>query len=200
MHARFICALALAATCFVPRLAAATVPLWDLLDYNGERRATWLNGRWLDFPRNEKTVQIAREFRCSAIGAPRGLWRVSGDRLLLTGFRHCGADVALEQVYEGQTSPIFADWITGTLVSERGKYLCHGGSMRQSISEKRLVVKVVAGVIESLVEENNAKHPSIPTLETATRYVKKHGLKEEMISQIASSGRCLPFERDDAAK
>lgn len=158
--------LATAALLLLAGTCSATPPLMDLLEYEGQRNIVSPRGRpWLDLLENEKTQEIRRQARCSAIGEPRARWRVSDGRLWLVALYGCRGDFKLESVYGGSGEPMFADWITADLITQRGKTLCspqYGGA---GILETTIVIQVVRGVVTRTIKASNDNHPAIPTVE-----------------------------------
>ena len=68
---------------------------------------------WVALPRSERLRAIALTDRCSAIGGPRGKFKVAQGRLWLYGFNRCGGDLSLSEIYPGSRAPILANWVTG---------------------------------------------------------------------------------------
>jgi hypothetical protein len=148
---------------------SATPPLMDQLEYEGEWNIVTPKERpWLNLRENEKTQEIRRQARCSAIGAPRAKWRVSDGRLWLVGLFQCGGDIKLESVYGGNGEPIFADWVTADLMTQRGKTLCrhrygYGGA---GILETSVFIRVERGVVAHIAQVSNQNNPAIPTVDS----------------------------------
>lgn len=135
----------------------ATTPLFDKLEMNNETGNLHQMGKgWLDLPPSEKLQELRRAEKCSAIGGPRGKYRIVDGKLLLTGLYRCGGDVSLEAVY-GSAEPIFANWISADLVAELGKPLCRRGFAY--VYERKVSLRIKEGVVTSIREESNANHP-----------------------------------------
>ena len=176
--------LLLAGTC------CATSPLMDQLEYEGEWNVVTPRGRpWLELLENEKTQEIRRQARCSAIGGPRAKWRVSDGRLWLVGLFRCGGDIKLETVYGGNGEPILADWITADLVTQRGKTLCRPQYGGAGILETSIFIKVERGVVTHIVQVSNQNHPAIPTVDSLR---KLFGPKDaHMAEELVANWPCL---------
>ncbi|NMG35837.1 hypothetical protein GRF61_15420 [Azoarcus sp. TTM-91] len=147
----------------VSSVSHATKPLFDTVEYKGERMAVWLKGKpWLELPWTPKLQEIRlREAGCSALGGPRGRWRLENQQLWLIGLFTCRGEVPLEAVYDdGQ--PIKGSWVTGELVGERGKLLCHQ-QYGPGISEFTTVLHLEEGRLQQVVESSNADNPAVPT-------------------------------------
>ena len=144
---------------------SATLPLRDIVEFEGAVSGlSVVDGQWLQLLENEKTREIRRRAGCTAIGAPRGRWRVIENRLWLTGLFKCGEDIKLEAVYGGDGSPIFADWITADLVTERGTLLCMPRLGHRGVQEQRIIFKVERGRVRDVSLVSNQNHPAIPTV------------------------------------
>jgi hypothetical protein len=146
---------------FVSVACFATPPLMDRVQYENETTTLWEQVKpWPDLPRSEKLQELRRSERCSAIGGPRGIWHIVDSRLWLTGLFRCGGDVPLESVYGGTGEPIFAEWITATMLTHRGRRLC-GSSYGRTVYEKTLTMKVEKGVVKEVTEVSNEDHPAV---------------------------------------
>lgn len=142
---------------FLSFQVAATTPLFDKLEINNETGNLHQMGKgWLDLPPSEKLQELRRAERCSAIGGPRGKYRVVDGKLWLTGLYRCGGDVSLDSVY-ASGEPILAKWISADLVAELGKALCRRGFA--FVYERKLSLRVEEGMVTSMREESNANHP-----------------------------------------
>jgi len=171
-------------------VCCATPPLMDRLEFEGERHIVTPRGRpWLELLENEKTQEIRRTHRCSAIGAPRAEWRVSDGRLWLVGLFSCGGNIKLETVYGGSGEPIFAEWVTADLVTQRGKTLCHARYGGPGISETSIFIKVERGVVTDIAQASNQNNPAIPTVESLR---KLFGPKDaHMAEELVGDWPCL---------
>jgi hypothetical protein len=146
------------------RASEATVPLFDRLEVEGQSAMLRdVKGGWLPLPRSERLQELVRAERCSAIGGPRGKYRISDGKLWLVGLFRCGGNITLESVYGGTGEPMLAEWISGDLVSDRGKPLCiRRGFFAPPIYERRMMFRVDRGVVTDLRQESNADHPDVP--------------------------------------
>lgn len=161
------CTLVALAIVLVGTEASGTTPLFDqflhqgkLVDLHQAKKG------WLDLPWS-KEVQTLRTRHCSAIGGPRGKYRIEEERLWLTGLHTCGGDVSLEVAY-GKSEPVLADWVTGELLFDTGKTLCIPRSYPgYSIYETKVAVQVSSGVVLSIREESNANRPEVPSVSTS---------------------------------
>jgi hypothetical protein len=108
--------------------AWSTRPLIDRIELEGSEYELFPKGKpWLDYPENDKTLEIHQTQQCSAIGGLRATWLLKNDQLWLTGFFTCGRKVALSEIYAGSNSAKLANWINDEIAVERGKILCIGG-------------------------------------------------------------------------
>lgn len=148
---------------FVCAAAIGTTPLFDLLLYEGKSVPLHqVNGGWLQVPWS-KEVEELRMNRCSAIGGPRGMYRIEDGRLWLAGLYTCSSVVSLEAAY-GKSQPILAEWVTGEVVSNMGKTLCVSRSYDgYSIYEMKVTIQVNAGRVVSVSETSNTDHLELPT-------------------------------------
>ncbi|MFE8644622.1 hypothetical protein ACFX58_06005 [Sphingomonas sp. NCPPB 2930] len=155
--------------------AQATEPLRDMLEIGGETvpvEALPPPGRrgagGLDLPPSDLLRDMARAERCSALGGPRGVYRVDGGRLWLMRLRRCGGDFALHEVFGGSGEPVMATWISADLVAQRGPVLCsrsQGGDLRQTTLRWR----VEDGVVRSATEVDNRDSPAVPGMPPGAR-------------------------------
>lgn len=146
-------------------VCSATTPLSDLIDNDGVWGVlTPRNQVSLDLQENEKTQEIRRQERCSAIGAPKGKWRIVNGRLWLVALIRCGSDIKLETVYGGTGEPIFAEWITADLVTQQGKQLCRPWDGVYVLAES-IFLRVERGIVMQTSRVSNRNHPAIPTVE-----------------------------------
>jgi len=105
--------------------ALATEPLFDRVDIEGQSGRLRDNARgWLDLPESEQLRKMARAESCTAIGGPRGTFKVADGALWLTGLHRCGGDVELSSVYPSMSRPVVATWVTGKLTAEFGNVVC----------------------------------------------------------------------------
>ncbi|MEJ8851255.1 hypothetical protein [Variovorax rhizosphaerae] len=164
----------------------ATTPLMDSVDYDGETTTVIPQGQpWLDIPENDRTREIRLKERCSAIGAPRAEWRITEQRLWLVGLFKCGGAIKLESVYGGSGAPIFADWITSDLVTQRGRRLCSGNGI--TVRETAIVFRVDRGVVLSITRIDNKRHSAIPTVQDMRKILEPYGEQSKAEEFIANS-------------
>jgi len=147
----------------VSSISHATKPLFDTVEYKGERMDVRQQGRgWLELPWTQKLQEIrVQEAGCSALGGPRGRYRLENEQLWLIGLFTCGEEVPLDVVY-GDASPIKASWVTGELIGERGKLLCHQ-RYAPGITEFTAVLHFQEGQLKQMVESSNAENPAVPS-------------------------------------
>jgi hypothetical protein len=103
---------------------------------------------------NERIWEIRRkEIGCSAIGGPVGRFKLEAGKLWLTGLRKCSGDVPLQAVYPDMTSPVVAEWLTGTFKT-RLDFQCTVQGVQQvyAVAQELTVDK---GVVQSLKETPN---------------------------------------------
>lgn len=141
----------------LPGQGAATTPLFDKVEINGELGNLHQAGKgWLDLPPSEKLQELRLAEMCSAIGGPRGKYRLVDGKLWLISLYRCGGDVPLNAIY-ASGEPILAKWISADLVAELGKPLCRRGFAY--VYERTVSLLVEEGTVTSIREESNANHP-----------------------------------------
>ena len=155
--------------------AQATEPLRDLLEIGGDTVAVDTQpspgGRGaagLALPPSDLLRDMARAERCTALGGPRGVYRIDGGRLWLMRLRRCGGDVALHEVFGGSGEPVMATWVSAELVAQRGPVLCRrarGDDLRQTTLRWR----VEEGVVRSATEADNRDSPAVPGMPPGAR-------------------------------
>lgn len=128
----------------------ATEPLFDRIDMNGHSGRLLDNARgWLDLPESEQLRAMARAEQCTAMGGPRGRYKVADGKLWLHGLYRCAGDMALSAVYPGTSQPMFANWVTGTLTAEFGPIVCRSKN-GLPVFEEVVTFTVDAGKITDL--------------------------------------------------
>ena len=169
----------------------ATRPLMDSINYDGRSTIVWSDDRpWLDLPENEKFTELRRTQRCSAIGGPRAKWRLEDNRLWLVGLFKCGGDIPLENVY-GNSESILATWITGNLLTHKGKLLCRE-FYGVGIYETTIVLRIKNGILMGVTEKSNRAHPAVPTVDDLRKILTPHGAENEAEAIVAASDwECL---------
>lgn len=130
--------------------AWATAPLFDLVEIDG------LSGRlhdrtrgWVDLPESERLHAMARAESCSALGGPRGKYKVANGSLWLHGLYRCGGDVEVASVYPDMSLPVVATWVTGELIAEVGKVVCTS-KLGPPIFERMATISVRAGKVTAI--------------------------------------------------
>lgn len=171
--------------------ALATSPLFDSLAYEGGTQAVWEapRGGWLWFPTNDKTQTIARNERCSAIGAPRGRWKIEDEKIYLVRFFKCGGEIPLEHVYGGDGAPIFADWLSGSIATHRGTLLCLDAFT--GLYQKTITFKIDKGIVVGISEQDNTNHPALFSMSDAKEMFARQGKKPSVkeLEGAVASGR-----------
>ena len=158
----------------------------DSIEYDKRITIVWPDDKpWLDLPVNEKFTELRRTQRCSAIGGPRAKWRLEDNRLWLVGLFKCGGDVPLENVY-GNPQPILAAWITGNLLTHKGRLLCRE-SYGVGLYETTIVLRIENGILMGVTENSNKAHPAVPTVEDLRKILKPHGAEEKAEGIVAAS-------------
>lgn len=133
-----------------PGAVHATEPLVDRVEIQGlEGRLHDAKRGLLDLPRSERLRAMALQERCSAIGGPRGKYRIANGRLWLQGLYRCGGDVDLRDVYPDSQGPMLVTWVTGELVAELGRFVCHATD-GTSVLEKSARITVASGKVTAL--------------------------------------------------
>ncbi len=179
----------------------ASPPLMDRLEYSGETTTAWPEkGAWLPLPSNERIDEIRRTERCSAIGAPRAKWRIADNRLWLTGLFKCGADISLASVFGGSDEPIHADWISGNLVTYRGKRLCRNPSGGIGLHERTLILRIERGLLVETAERDNSNHPDVPTVEQIRSWLRDRKEDEGAADSLLGIFDCGMFPREPPRK
>ena len=140
--------------------AFATTPLFDRIEIDGARGNLHHKEKgWLDLPGAERLDEIRRDERCSAIGGPRGEYRVEGGKLWLQSLYRCAGKIEINEIYPEQQQPILASWVTGELIAEVGKPLCKSSKGPFFIYETEITLHVEAGAITAMQSKRNAGHP-----------------------------------------
>ena len=137
-----------------PKVSHATEPLIDRVEIQGlEGRVHHAKrGVWMDLPHSERLRTMALQERCTAIGGPRGKYRIANGQLWLDGLFRCGGDVNLRDVYPDSLGPMLATWVSGELVAELGRFICHA-SDGTSVFEKSARITVESGRVTALSYE-----------------------------------------------
>ncbi|SFU78294.1 hypothetical protein SAMN05216350_10572 [Polaromonas sp. YR568] len=176
----------------------ATLPLLDRVEYQGQTTIVGPQDKpWLAIPRSDAVQAIRREDNCSAIGAPRAIWRISDGRLWLTGLFGCGGSISLKSVYGGSGEPMLAEWISEPLVTYRGEHLCPSEMGGPGIHETTLIFHVDKGVVTKISETDNTNHPAIPDLAYIEKFLRDNRLDVKEAKSLL--GR-LPCRRIEASK
>lgn len=125
----------------------ATEPLFDRVEIEGQSGRLHDNVRgWLELPESEQLRSMTRAENCTAIGGPRGKFKVAEGMLLLHGLYRCGGDIELSSVYPSISRPVVAKWVTGKLTAEIGDIVCwtKNGS---PVYERLATISVEAGKV-----------------------------------------------------
>ena len=154
MRSLFIALLTLSVLVLLaPGVSHATEPLADRVEIGGlEGRLRRAGPGWLDLPHSERLRALALQERCTAVGGPRGKYRIASGRLWLHGLYRCGGDVNLSDVYPDRRGPMLATWVTGELLAELGRFICHA-SDGTSVFEKSMRIVVESGRVTALNDE-----------------------------------------------
>lgn len=165
----------------------ATAPLMDSIEFEGRRTTAWPSDKpWLDLPPSTLLTELRRKEHCSAIGGPRARWRVEDGRLWLVGLFSCGGDIRLADVYGGTGEPIFADWITGKVMTHRGKQLCKEPNRGIGLFETTIILDIYKGTLSNVEAVPNANHPAVATLEDLRTLLRRDGkLSEAQVEAFA---------------
>ena len=143
--------------------ATATPPLSDHLEFENETTNMWTAaGAWLSVPHSDKLQEMRRAERCSAKGGPKPSWRVADGKLWLVRFHRCSGEVPLEAIYDQITSPVFADWVTADLLTNRGPFLCLSGPYGPTVYATTVTLKIDHGIVKDIKRVSNADHPRVP--------------------------------------
>lgn len=131
-------------------VAWATEPLSDLVEIEGERGRLFDRAQgWIDLPRHPRLSEMAIRQQCSAIGGPRGQYRVADGRLWLLSFYTCGGDVPLTDIFEQASGPMLATWVQGELGAQLGEVVCFTAE-RRPVYARTAVLQVAAGELRSI--------------------------------------------------
>lgn len=162
----------------------SSTPLMDSIEYDGQTTIAWPDDKpWFDLPANEKLTELRRTQRCSAIGGPRAKWRLENGRLWLIGLFVCGRDIPLENVFVSP-QPILATWITGNLLTHKGRLLCRD-YYGPGIYETTVVLRIENGVLLDVTEKSNKAHPAVPTVDDLRKIFRRSGSGAEEAEKIA---------------
>ncbi len=134
----------------LPAFAGATEPLSDRVEIDGERGRLFDRAQgWVDLPRHPRLSEMAIRQQCSAIGGPRGQYRVADGRLWLLSFYTCGGDVPLGEIFEQASGPMLATWVQGELGAQLGEVICFT-AQHQPVFARTAVLQVQAGELRSI--------------------------------------------------
>lgn len=152
--------LTIAASCRATLLPA------NLIEFEGAVSGVNATGSSrLSLLQNGNPREIRRLAGCNAIGQVRGRWRIVEGKLWLAGVVECADNIELQATFGGNGNPIFADWITANLITERGKWLCEPRHGLPGVQEVKIVFEVERGVVRNVIRVSNQNHPAIPTVE-----------------------------------
>ena len=143
--------------------AGATPPVPDLLEVGDELRPFYGVPIERGFPWSNRLRQvIAESMDCSAVGGPRGRYRLHDGRLWLVGFVRCGPDLGLDEAYGRPTKPMPAIWLSGDLHFGQGQLLCYDPWV-ESIWQTRVELRVERGLVLWRRSQDQTGHPRLPT-------------------------------------
>ena len=158
-------------------------PSWDLLEYEGAVGRVWRfpqgpanSGRGtftpIDFPKNEKTLEIERTEKCARLEAPRAKWRVADRKLWLVSLLRGDEAIPLWKVYGGDGRPLIAEWISTRLEIQVGKRLCEW-DLGDTIHEETVVFEISRGEVLSVTGSSNRSNPAVPTKDDSVKLLKR---------------------------
>ena len=142
--------------------SVATPPLMDYLEIGEEAAPLYGTPIKRGFPWSPKLQEVARQsMLCSAIGAPRGRYRLHEGQVWLVGFIRCGPDLGLDEAYGRPTQPLPAVWLSGDLHVGQGKLLCYE-PWGESIWQTRVELKLERGQVMQQRSLDQSGHPRLP--------------------------------------
>ncbi|AKJ29063.1 hypothetical protein [Caldimonas brevitalea] len=143
-----LAAVVLLATASAP--CSATEPLFDKIEIEGRSGRLHDNARgWLALPESEQLRAMVQAERCSAIGGPRGQFKVADGVLWLHALYRCRGAIELSSVYPDARSPWAATWVTGELTAELGKVECVSQAGKP-VFERTARISVEAGKVTAV--------------------------------------------------
>ena len=133
--------------------AWATEPLPDRIWYQGRAGTVYQVGKGgLALPPSEPLRALVRAQSCSAMGGPRGVYKVVHGRLWLAGLYTCSAAIGLRDVYPDMLTPPVAQWVSGVLVAQVGKFVCMSAQGRP-MHEFDVQLTVEKGAVKATAEK-----------------------------------------------
>lgn len=144
-----------AAACLflVAGAASATEPLQDRIWYQSRAGTIQQPGKGpLALPPSDRLRAMAMAESCSsAVGGPRGVYRVMKGKLWLVGLHRCSGAVGLRDVYPAMLTPPVAKWVSGVVLARLGRLLCTSPD-GWPIMETEVTMTLEKGIVVSLVE------------------------------------------------
>jgi hypothetical protein len=145
---------------FSSTTAFATTPLFDKIEIEGKQGDIQQIGiGWLNLPDSEKLREIMRAERCSAIGGPRGEYKIENGKLWLYSLYRCSGKISLSEVYPEQSEPMLATWVNGDLFAQVGKPVCMSSKGWFFIYENEISMRIETGNLKSIQSKRNSSHP-----------------------------------------
>lgn len=144
----------------------ATMPLIDSIKYEGKwHQVTAEKSTWIPLKDSEALrdlyLQLGRRF-CSALGGPKGNWKIEDNKLWLSSLFSCGGVThSIEPIYGGEGNAVHAEWVSDTLVIRSGQPLCIA-SYGPGIREKDILISIDHGNVVNVTERDNKNHPAVP--------------------------------------
>lgn len=133
-----------------PSFAFATQPLFDRIEIDGdEGRVHDSQHGWLKLPESESLQRMRLAEQCSAIGGPRGKFKIANGKLWLYALYRCSGEIRLEEAYPQASEKILANWISAELVAEIGHVMCYSKSGQPKF-EKLLQLSIMQGEVKAM--------------------------------------------------
>ena len=126
--------------------AAATCPMFDSIKYQGQDLTIHKN---TSFPESSAYTQWARTWSfCSAMNQGRAIYETTENKILLVGFRACGSERGVGDIYPGSTSQLSATWLDGELTAYGGKTSCLFGMCL--VGDTKFTLTVQSGAVTAV--------------------------------------------------
>jgi hypothetical protein len=134
--------------------ALATEPLRDQLTVDSQTGQIFPEKCcWLELPDSELLRSARRSESCSAIGGPVGQFKLSEDKIWLTGLYKCGGGIPLKSVFPNLPDPAAAEWLSGKFIARVG-YLCRN-KVGAPVYKREISLVVQRGIVQSRDEKVN---------------------------------------------
>lgn len=149
-------------TLVLPYTVYATTPLWDLITIDNQGGAVHQRGKtWPALPFSIQLQEMRRDLGgCSAIGGPRGVYKVEAGKLWLLNLYSCRSDyIDVTDVYPDSNPPVLATWITGDLVAEVGPNECYSSRRGVFIRAATVLMELKQGIVLWMETMSNKGHP-----------------------------------------